>query len=190
MNPQHAALAVLVVLAASSAWMLHGLEPDLHAASQPPALVPDFFAEGFTTTMLDERGRPRRRIRAEYMAHFPDTGATELTQPHLIMYSENEPPWHARAEHGWLSGSGDVMLLQGEVLIWRNSPEGERRIEIKTRDLRVLPDTDYGECDQPVVITTRHSRSRGVGMRAFLEHSRLELLSQVHTVHDRDAFLP
>ena len=35
--------------------------------------------------------------------------------------------------------------------------------------MRVLPETDYGETDQPVVVTTRHSRSRGVGMRAWLD---------------------
>ena len=37
------------------------------------------------------------------------------------------------------------MLLQGEVLIWRNDRDGAPRIEIKTRDLRVLPDANYGE---------------------------------------------
>ena len=103
------------------------------------------------------------------------------------MYRGDAVPWQARAERGWLSASGDVMLLQGEVFIWRNSRDGEPRIEIETRDMRVLTETDYGETDQPVVITTRHSRSRGVGMRAWLEKGRLELLSQVHTVFDRDA---
>ena len=187
MNPQHAALAVLVVLAASSAWMLHDLRPDLLSDSPPPVQVPDFFVENFVTTMRDEEGEPRQRIQAAYMAHFSDTGTREFTWPRLTMYRGDAAPWQARAERGWLSASGDLMLLQGEVFIWRNSREGEPRIEIETRDLRVLPGTDYGETDQPVVITTRHSRSRGVGMRAWLEKGRLELLSQVHTVFDRDA---
>ena len=189
MNSHRVALAVLVVLAASSAWMLHDIEPDLLSVSAPPVPVPDFFVENFVTTARDEEGRPRQRIEAVYMAHFPDTGTREFTRPQLTMYRGNGPPWQARAERGWLSASGDVMLLQGEVLIWRNSREGRPHIEIKTRDVRVLPATDYGETDQPVVITTRHTRSRGVGMRAWLEKGHLELLSRVHTVFDRDALL-
>ncbi len=187
MSPQHAALVALLILAACSAWMLHDLEPRLLSTSDPPVQVPDYVVENFVTTMRDEEGQPRQRIEAVYMAHFPDTGNREFVEPRLVMYRGDAVPWQARAERGWLSASGDVMLLQGEVFIWRNSRDGEPRIEIETRDMRVLTETDYGETDQPVVITTRHSRSRGVGMRAWLEKGRLELLSQVHTVFDRDA---
>ena len=189
MKSQYAAIAVLLVLALSSAWMLHDLEPDLLIVTDPPVQVPDFFVENFVTTIRDEEGRPRQRIEAVYMAHFPETGTRELTWPRLTMYRGDAIPWQARSERGWLSASGDVMLLQGEVVIWRNGVNGKQRIEIETRDLRVLPETDYGETDQPVVITTRHSRSRGVGMRAWLEKGRLQLLSQVHTVFDNDATL-
>ena len=189
MNAQRVALAVLLVLAASSAWILHDLEPGSLLDEAPPIQVPDFFVENFVTTIRDDEGRPRQRIEAVYMAHFPETGARELTWPRLTMYGANTTPWQARSERGWMSASGDVMLLQGEVVIWRNDRDGEPRIQIKTRDMRVLPETNYGESDQPVVITTRHSRSRGIGMRAWLEKGRLELLSQVHTVFDRDALL-
>ncbi len=189
MNSHHAALAVLIVLAASSAWILHDLEPELLAGGEPPIQVPDLIVENFVTTVRDEEGRPTQRIEAVYMAHFPETGTREFTWPRLTMYREDPTSWQIRSERGWLSASGDVMLLQGEVLIWRNDRDGAPRIEIKTRDLRVLPDANYGETDRPVVVTTRHSRSRGVGMRAWLEKGRLELLSQVHTTFDRDALL-
>ena len=189
MRSHHLALAVLVFLAACSAWILYDLEPDLLAVSEPPVPVPDFFVENFVTTVRDAEGRPRQRIEAAYMAHFPETGTREFTRPKLVMFRDDGPPWQALAEQGWLSASGDVMLLQGEVFIWRNSREGKPRIEIETRDVRVLPATDYGETDKAVVITTRHTRSRGVGMRAWLEKGQLELLSRVHTVFDRDALL-
>ena len=94
-------------------------------------------------------------------------------------------PWHVRSERGWVSAAGDVMLLLGKVHIWRNTADGELDLDIKTEDLRVLPDSDYGETDKPVLITTPTSESRGVGMRAFLDTSRYELLSQVQTVYDK-----
>ena len=187
MNAPRAALAVLLVLALSSAWILHDLEPDLLLASDAPAAAPDILIENFVTTFRDEKGGVGQRIEAVYMARFPDTGAREFTRPRLTIYREDAPPWQVHAERGRLSAGGDWMLLQGEVFIWRNSRDGEPRLEVKTRDLHVLPEEAYGESDQPVVITTRHTRSRGVGMRAWLEEGRLELLSQVHTVFDRNA---
>ena len=187
MNLPYGALAVLLVLAASSAWILNRIGPDTEAASASPARVPDYVVENFITTTRDEEGRVRQRIEAVRMAHFPMTGRREFTRPYLIMYRGDGPPWQARAERGWLSASGDLMSLSGEVLIWRNDVDGKSRIEIKTRDLRVRPESDYGETDQPVVITTRHSRSHGVGMRAWLDRGRIELSSRVRTLFDRDA---
>ena len=43
---------------------------------------------------------------------------------------------------------------------------------------------EYGETDRPVVITTPTTETRGVGMKAYLKESRLELLSKVHTRHE------
>ena len=184
-------LFVLIAAAAVSAWMLHSLEPQSLSPVEPPGHVPDFFMENFTTTTTDEQGQLRRRIEADYMAHFPDTDTNEFTRPYLVLYNDRGAmPWHVTSERGWLSAGGEVMFLLGEVHIWRNTPQGKRRLVIETEDLRVLPDADYGETDKTVVITTAHSRSHGVGMRAYMDESRLELLSQVRTVYDRDTFLP
>lgn len=187
---RHAAPVLLLVLVAASALMLHDLDSDPPGASRPTTRAPDFFAESFATTVLDERGRPRRRLEARYMAHYLDTDTQELVRPYLVMYREGEAPWHVRSERGRRSANEGSILMTGEVFLWREGPEGERHFEVRTRDLRVVPDEDYGETERPVVMTTRHSRSRGVGMRAFLDERRLELLSRAQTVYERDAFLP
>jgi lipopolysaccharide export system protein LptC len=176
-------------MALVSAWLLNRLDPSVFGTKEVSAHTPDYYVEGFTTTTMDDSGLPRRRLRAEYMAHFPDTDTHEFSKPYLVIYRERGEPWHVTSERGWLSAKGDVMLLLGKVHIWRNTPDGRRRMDIQTEDLRVLPDSDYGETDTAVVITTPHSQARGVGMRAFMETSRLELLSQVQTVYERHAFL-
>ena len=50
----------------------------------------------------------------------------------------------------------------------------------------MLPDTQYGETDKPVVIRTPSSETKSTGMRAYLEQRRLELLSGVNTVYERN----
>ena len=84
-----------------------------------------------------------------------------------------------------MSADDDVMLLLGEVHIWRDGADGVREIDLRTTDLRVLPESEYGETDKPVVIRTPGSESRGIGMRAYLNQRRIELLSEVRTIYER-----
>jgi len=176
-----AGFASLVILAGASTWMARVMD---RATTPPPVSSrhePDFYMENFSSTVMGEDGRPRRRIRAEYMAHFPDTNTKELARPRILLYRARGQPWRIESERGWVSADDDVMLLLGRVRIWRENEAGAREIDIQTQDLRVLPETEYGETDRPVVIRTATSVSRGVGMRAYLSQSRLELLSKVHT---------
>ena len=175
------ALAACVVV---TGWMLASLRDEERAAREAAAHTPDFYMENFTTTTMGADGSPTRRISADYMAHFADTESSEFTNPYLVLYPESGEPWQVRSERGWASAHDDVMLLLGEVHIWRDTAEGERLLDIHTRDLRVLPATDYGETDQPVTIRRGNVRSSGLGMRAYLEDDRLELLSKVRTVYD------
>lgn len=175
----------LLLLALGSGWLIRELDLAGAAADGNQRHTPDLYLDNFTTTTMDEFGRPRRRLQAVHMAHFPDTDTSELEQPYLVLYRPAGPPWHVKSERGWVSASGDVMLLLGRVHIWRNNDDGERDVDVRTRDLRVLPDSEYGETDKHAVIRTPSSESHGVGMRAFLNESRIELLSEVRTLYEK-----
>lgn len=175
---------VLLVLAIGSGWLLRQLQTTDEVQTGGPAHTPDFYLEEFTTTTMGESGKPDRVLKAARMVHYPDTDTHELTRPYMVLYHPERQPWHVESERGWVSAKGDVVLLLGKVHIWRDDEQGVLETEIRTRDLRVLPDSDYGETDKPVTIRAGRSESRGVGMRAFLDQDRLELLSQVHTVYE------
>lgn len=181
---RHGPLVVMIALALGSFWALKRLDSDLILPPRSQHHIPDFYLENFVTTTMDPAGHPRRRMEADYMAHFPDTDTHEFQRPYMIMYRQEGEPWHVRSERGWLSSSGDVILLLGKVHIWRNNINGLKELDIKTEDLRVLPEREYGETDKPVLITTPNSQTRGVGMKAHLAESRLQLLNDVRTVYE------
>lgn len=181
---------MLALLAIASAWHLYNLDLGDFAIGEASEGLPDFYVERFTTTTMDEQGRPKRRLEAQTMAHFPDSGTTELQQPYLVLYDPGEPPWHVRSERGWVSPDRSVMLLLGKVNIWRNTHDGETNLQIETEDLRVFPEDQIGETEHPVVISTPRSRTRSVGMRAYMEQGRLELLSRVRTLVEPGASQP
>ncbi len=174
--------AVLVGLAVASGLWLAEL-------GQPPGEVkrftgraPDLTMREFEVTSMGEDGKPLRRLSAAYMAHFSDSGTKELTQPRLVIYREKGEPWNIASERGWVSADNDVLMLLGQVNIWRDGPDGKREITIETEDLRVLPREDYAETELPVRISTPESFTRGTGMRAYLGEGRVQLLSKVKTI--------
>jgi lipopolysaccharide export system protein LptC len=171
----------LLVLAAGTLIVARQLdEGDLR---QPGTRLdnPDFYMQNFVSTVMGMDGLADRTLKAKRLEHFPKTNEKELTEPYLVLYQTGAPAWHVRSESGWISPSGDVVLLRGRVHAWRVSKTGVKLVDIHTRDLRILPGTDYGETDKPVTIATADHRTVGLGMRAFLAESRIELMSQVKT---------
>ena len=171
--------AVLLVAATASGWMLHSLDFGETAAGNPSD-APDAYMERFVTVEMDGSGRPKRRLEADYMAYHADE-TVELTNPHYVLFRSEGEPWHVRSERGRVSADGTVVKLLGNVDIWRNDVSGARHLDIRTEHLTVRPESEYGETRERVTIRTPAHTSTGVGMRAYLGETRIELLSQVRT---------
>jgi len=176
-----ASLAILAI--ASTVWLAQLGRGD-GQSRRFEGHAPDLSMEEFEVTTMGEDGKPLRRLSAAYMAHFTDTETKELTRPHLVVFREQEEPWHVSSERGWVSADNDVLMLLGKVDIWRNRADGKREIHIETEDLRVLPNAEYAETALPVRLSTPESLTSGTGMRAYFDEGRVQLLSKVKTMID------
>ena len=172
--------ALLAGAAGASAWTLYDLELEESIAADRPPGSPDAYMEHFMTVEMDDAGRPKRRLEADFMAYLADETIV-LSKPYYVLYRAEGEPWHIRSERGEVSADGNVVRLQGNVDIWRNDEAGVRDLDIRTENLTVLPDAEFGETAKPVTIRMPASTSEGVGMRAYLDETRFELLSQVRT---------
>jgi len=141
---------------------------------------PDYYVEDFTVTDMDIDGKLKQTLSAERMLHYPDDDSTELTHPHLILYDESAPPWKIKSETGWVSGDGQLVLLNGAVKIDRIAAPGFRPVHITTSNLRVRPKENYAETDEKARIRSRGDVQTSIGMQAWLNKPiRLKFLSKV-----------
>lgn len=140
--------------------------------------------EHFVRTAMDENGHVETQLHAPYMAHFPVDGHSELTKPTLDVYNAKGNPWHASAEHAWVSGAEDVILLFGKVHLWREDGSGNREWDLFTAEMRVLPKQEYAETKNPVTIVGKNTVTRSVGLKADLNRDHLELSSRVRSRHE------
>ena len=173
-------LTLLAGAAASSAWLLQWLseEPGSIIAD---AKSPDYYMENFSALTMEEDGKPKNRLSAAYMAHYPHNDSTELLEPRMEIFRGDGLPLRLAAQQGRMDGNNDIILFKGAVTMWKQNEDGESTLQVKTSDARVFLDEEYAESDRYTTITTNSATITGVGVRAWLPEGRLEVVKHEKT---------
>lgn len=177
---------ILIALAAGSAWLLDRLAQNNNARKTDSEYFPDYYMENFITSTTDEDGTLKNKLYGDYMAHYPDNDTSRLTNPVLEIFRESGMPLMIRADKGWVTSNNEIILLEGDVRFWQDDEDGNRSMEVITTEARVLPEQDYAETDQPATLIGKKTTTRATGARAYLKESKIELLSNVHTIIQPD----
>lgn len=173
--------AVLILIAALTAWELLHEEPAPLRSNASSKRTIDYFMEKFTSTVIGQEGLPLYRLAGTHMIHYPDNDTVDITAPHMVFYHQVATPrWDVVAERGLTNSSGDEIYLLGEVVIRQLEANAKTsKVKILTRDVRVKPTARYAETHQPATLLNSLGRTDAVGARLYLEEERVELLSQV-----------
>lgn len=140
----------------------------------------DYYLRELNVTTMNRKGRPARTLRATELRHYSDDDTTRLHLPRLTLHSRDALPWKIYAETGWVSASGDLVLLDGTVHITHEDREGIRPMRIDTRNLRIQPEQDYAETDERVRVRSGRDRLYATGMQAWFHHpTRIKFLADV-----------
>lgn len=171
----------LTALAALSWWLARDVERAQRLSSGPrDSRQIDYYLRELDFATYSELGSLARTLQAPELRHYSDDDSTELDQPRLTIFKDGAPPWKVHSATGWVSPDGERVQLRGDVLIERDAGTDVRPMRIVTRDVRVEPERDYAETDEPVTVTSFGDRIDSVGMQAWLrEPGRIKFLSQV-----------
>jgi lipopolysaccharide export system protein LptC len=175
-------LPLLLVLLATY-WLSQQVQPLPQAESQLRHDV-DYVVDDISATSLNEQGQPRFTLAAEKMWHYPDDDTTHLQMPRLASLQADRPPILTFAQTGMISSKGDEVFLYDEVRVQRPALEGTGEQRFDTNYLRVIPDRDWAETDQAVVMTGPQSTIRAVGMELDNKTRTVKLLSRVRASHE------
>lgn len=100
-----------------SIWLRFGLleVPD-QQVSELEKNDPDYYAENFVSTGMDEIGK-KYQVIADRLVHYPVGDRALLDNPHIIQYDLSGVPRHIYAESGWLYDNRSTILLTGNVRV-------------------------------------------------------------------------
>lgn len=171
--------AILLVVAAFTFWLAQQSEESA-TAFKPQSHTPDYYFQGVTATVMNLQGEPSQTLVAEKMIHYPDDDSTELQRPNLTIFDNDNPPWKVVSESGWISGDGEVLLLNGKVKIDRRASSTIRAMHMTTQDLRIQPKENYAETDADVHAWSHGDIIDAKGMQAWFNTPiRIKLLANV-----------
>ena len=173
-------LFFVVIVALLSTWLLKTVGPDIPDTESQARHSRDYYLHNFTATIMDEFGRPRYKLRALHLDHFPDDDSMILTQPKLDFYENQSPLWTVNSDYGFVYDGGKIIHLTGRVDMERKARPGKERITIVTHDLRIWTKAKYAETDAKVHLVQTKNTLEAVGMRIYLTLGELVLLSDVH----------
>ena len=148
---------------------------------------PQEYMKNVDATLFDEQGELKNELSAEYWAYLPTTGNSILKLPHLTVHKPNHAIWIVDAKQGKIKqptlGNLENILLQEKVVVQRKETAGFIPMILETEELKYQPKEQYAETQQFVNITKPGLKITGIGLRAFLNEGRVELLNDVKTYY-------
>lgn len=144
---------------------------------------PDAIMENFSAVKFDERGSIHFLMSAKQMLHYPDDDTATLETPRLTTLSPDHPPIHAVAKNGLVDNRNDEVFLSGDVEVVREAGANREELTVQTEHLHLLPDRDWAETADPVVIFDAHMTTHAVGLEMDNKARTLKLLAQVKSIH-------
>lgn len=176
-------LLPLVLLLAATYWLNQQVQPLPQVQSQQRHDI-DYVVDGFSAITLNVQGQPRFIVSAGKLWHYPDDDTTHLQMPQLTSLYADRPPTLTSAQTGMISRKGDEVFLYDEVRVLRPASGGIDEQRFATDYLRVVPDRDWAETNQSVVMSDQHSIIRAVGMELDNKTRTAKLLSRVRATHE------
>lgn len=173
-------LAVMAVLAAGTYWLLqNNLPRQSQLVPVDKAHTPDYFADTFSISMLDENGVTQYRIAAASMIHYEDDSATHATHPAIRAFSPGQPVVTATSQRAAINADGSIVDLYDNARIVRDASATEPRMQADSEHFRVLTNDDIIQTEKPVKLLRGSSQMTANGMIYNNVTREMRLLGQV-----------
>jgi lipopolysaccharide export system protein LptC len=174
----------LGLAAASSWWLAEALIEREAGEAKLSAGKVDYYSTDIHRKVLNLEGKPKELLFAETMTHYQDDDRTDMNRPVMTLYKENKPPWVIRADTGTALTGGITIFMNGNVRITRVNDAGET-VEIITRNVRYVPDTQYADTTEHVTILSPNDQLDGNGMKVHFEPElNANILANVRRKHE------
>jgi lipopolysaccharide export system protein LptC len=155
------ALAILVVL---TLWLNQLVQAPIARADGSRRHDPDLIVGNFNARKLGEDGRVLYTLAARKMVHYPDDDSALLESVKVEAYEPRQPRMMITADNGRLEQGGERVLIEGNVVIVRESDGKNESARITTDKLLVLPDAGIARTQSEVQLESPSAHAVASGL--------------------------
>jgi len=177
-------LTVLVVMIAAVGYW--NITPE-RFLERPAAVIDpkaiDYYAINAHAKQFLPDGGLQYDMTADKVEHLQASQVTLLTTPDMQLYRGTVYPWHVQSVRGEVNPDGTQVELIDSVRVARTDQK-ERATIITSSRMTVFPQKQYAQTEQDVRIEGAGGVSTGKGMKAYLNDSKINLLSNVRGLYE------
>lgn len=157
------AVLLLTLVTATSYWYSREMRRPTQRTPPTPG-TPDFIVEQVVMTQFDDSGHARYKLFSEHLTHFDENDDLALRRPRLVSLQPDQPQVQTSAQRARVTGSGERVLLDGDVVIRRAARGAEPAMTIRAERMVAIPDLEQFSSDVPTQIERGGSRLTGDAM--------------------------
>ncbi|AIZ31751.1 LPS export ABC transporter periplasmic protein LptC [Pseudomonas parafulva] len=170
--------AIAAVLVAVGYWNISPESFLDEPAAQVDESAIDYYAINAHSVQFLPDGKLQYEMTADKVEHLKASEITLVTTPDMHIFRGTAYPWHVQSVRAEVNPDGSEVELIDNVRIARTD-EKQRDTLITSSRMTVFPQKQYAQTDQAVRIDGAGGTTTGVGMKAYLEDGRMDLLSNV-----------
>lgn len=177
------ALLLIILLAIFSSWVFESIEKSPILKKEKLRHDPDYFLKNFTSTTMNNTGKPAYQIKAEYLEHYPDDDSMKLQKPFFSFYENNIKTWTAQANEAVILQKSQQIHLKGNVILNQILSSNKNNLPIKllAEQLTIEPKQNLAHTKSKIKLHKGSSYIQALGMRADMNKNRIEFLSRTRS---------
>lgn len=144
-------LVCVAVLAGFTWWLMQAVKPrENEPPPRPLTHTPDYFADNFSVSELDQSGSTQYRLTAAHMVHYEDDSNSDLSMPAVRAFQPGKPVVTATGQRGTVNGDASIVDLYDNARILRAAGIGDPDMQADSEHFRVLVNDDVILTEKPV----------------------------------------
>jgi lipopolysaccharide export system protein LptC len=143
----------------------------------------DYYATNARAKQFLPDGGVQYEMTADRVDHMRASEVTLLTKPDMQLYRGTVYPWHVQSERGEVNPDGTEVELIDNVRVARTDQKNRATVITSSR-MTVFPQKQYAQTEQNVRIEGAGGVSTAKGMKAYLNDSKINLLSNVRGLYE------
>jgi lipopolysaccharide export system protein LptC len=172
-------ILLLLLVALLSIWLsqMNKQSVNTHASSEP-----DWIVHNVRGVERDINGQVKYQFTADTLTHHPLDDTTAIEKPNFILNNPNNETWHVTSQTATAYSNNqhvDTIRLQNNVVLTQNAAAKKAPLTMTTHTLTVHIQQKFAETRDAVQFVQGQDKTSAVGMRAYLDHKVIELLSEV-----------